>query len=192
MLVKRLSTPLEGIVAKLKASPALREALVFIGLSALFYLVWQIGYELILYPDHRFDLWVNRQVAKQAVAIFQLLGRDCKVVPYGMYKNLIVLDTHAGANVDTPCNGVPMLYMFVAFIVAHPGPLKSKAWFIPFGLAVIHALNLVRIMALAVIAVYYREYFYINHKYVYTILVYSLIISLFAWWHLRLANPAKK
>ena len=85
-----------------------------------------------------------------------------------------------------------MLYLFLAFIVAHPGPLKSKLWFAPLGLLLIHGVNILRIMALGLIAVYYRQFFDINHKYVYTIIIYSLIISLFAWWHLKLANPANK
>jgi len=176
---------------KLKTSPAAREAFVFFGIAGLFGLVWQIGYEMYLHPRHHFDLLVNRQVALQTVSLLKLIGFDATVVPWQMYPNLIVINTHPAVNVDTPCNGLPMLYVFLAFIVAHHGPLKTKLWFASLGLVLIHMVNILRIMALGFIALYYRDLFEINHKYIYNILIYSIILGLMGWWHFKLAAVQK-
>jgi exosortase/archaeosortase family protein len=84
-----------------------------------------------------------------------------------------------------------MMYMFLGFVVAHAGPWRRKLWFIPVGLLLIHGSNILRIMALAEAVLYHPEIYEFNHKYAYTIVVYSLIIGLFALWHLRLSNPAR-
>lgn len=172
-------------------SPAQREAFVFLGLAGLLYALYYFGYERYLAPDMRLDNWMNHFVAEQAAAIIRALGYSSTVIVYPPYPELVIIDTHMAVNIGTGCNGLPMLYLFAAFVIAHPGPLKRKAWFLPLGILIIHGLNMVRVVALGFIAVYYRQWFYINHKYLYVIAVYSLIVALFAWWHFRLADPAK-
>lgn len=163
-----------------------REALVFLGLAAFFYGFWALVYEP--YLSWTVDPWFAHVVAEQAAWCIRLLGHAAQVEIIAPYPELIVINGLPGVNVGTPCNGLAMLYLFFAFIVAHPGPLKAKAWFIPLGLLLIHASNLVRVMALGFCALYYREFFEVNHKYVYAGIVYSLVIGLFLIWHLRLAK----
>jgi len=181
------------LALKLKSSlsPSMRELLSFLGLGALFYALYHFGYEVYLQRTNDFDFAFDDIIAAQAAYVFRLFGHPSVVLDYPPYRTLLLLDTHPAVGVAPSCNGLPMLYLFAAFIFAHPGPIMRKLWFVPLGLVIIHASNVLRIMALAVVSVYHREYFEVNHKYVYAIVVYSLIFGLFALWHFYLSDPSK-
>src|SRR5689334_1239824 len=68
-------------------------------------------------------------------------------------------------NVYEGCNGINVMIVFVAFIVAYGGSVKATLWFVPLGLIVIHLFNLIRIALLYVVAQHYQSYFYYVHKY---------------------------
>jgi exosortase family protein XrtF len=95
-------------------------------------------------------------------------------------------------NVFEGCNGVNVMIVFVAFMVAFGGSIKRMIWFVPLGLVIIHLFNLLRIILLYVAAQHNSQYFYYIHKYFFTAALYLVVIALWIIWVTRLSNETKR
>lgn len=95
-------------------------------------------------------------------------------------------------NVFEGCNGVNVMIVFVAFMVAFGGPVKKIVWFIPAGILTIHLFNLGRMVLLFFTALYYRQIFYYVHKYFFTAILYAIVFGLWAIWVLKIVQKSKK
>lgn len=168
-----------------------RFVLQFFGGSLLFYSFWLLVYENYLQPLGSFDWVLNRAIANQVAFYFSITGYTAKVVNFQIYPHLMYLDGEPIMSVDTPCNGLPMIYLFSSFIIIYSGPVLRKLAFVAFGIGVIHLLNLVRIIGLSYISIYSPDYFHFNHKYLFQIIVYSAIFSLWLFWILYGQNNNK-
>jgi len=164
--------------------------LVFGGLAL--YALWHFGYENYLALDRGetgLDWHINRFLGLETATWFSMFGYETKVVNFQIYPHLMYLDNLPIISIDTACNGLPMLYLFSAFVLIYPGTWKRKAIFIPAGLLIIHLLNVVRIISLSYISIYSPDYFYFNHKYLFQIIVYALVITLWFFWVLYGRDP---
>src|SRR5690606_28966990 len=85
-------------------------------------------------------------------------------------------------NVFEGCNGVNVMIVFLGFLIAFGGPLRSFVFFIPAGLVIIHACNLLRISLLFDLAVKNSTQFYYFHKYFFTASLYLIVFGLWAYW----------
>lgn len=104
-------------------------------------------------------------------------------------------------NLDTPqktvlrvyegCNGINVAIVFVAFIIAFGGPWNKMSLFIPVGLVIIHAFNLVRISLLFYVAQYFQSAFYYVHKYVFTLFLYAIVFGLWSIWVIKIARKTR-
>ncbi len=91
-------------------------------------------------------------------------------------------------NVFEGCNGVNVMIVFVAFIIAYGGSIKRMLWFLPVGLLVIHFFNLLRIILLYVTAQHHNQYFYYIHKYFFTAALYIVVVGLWILWVAKLST----
>lgn len=80
------------------------------------------------------------------------------------------------------CNGINVMIVFVAFLVAFKGKWTRMAVFGIFGLGVIHVANLLRLVLLYFMAVYQPTYFYYFHKYLFTAVLYAVVFALWFFW----------
>ena len=80
------------------------------------------------------------------------------------------------------CNGINVMIIFVAFIIAFGPWSRRMLWFIPLGLVIIHIVNLVRITLLFWVAIYSKDYMYFMHKYFFTAILYVVVFVLWIWW----------
>ena len=81
--------------------------------------------------------------------------------------------------VGPSCDGVVLFALFAIFILSFPGRWLRKLWFIPLGIAAIHAANILRIVSLLFIQLYFgEEALKFNHDYTFTVFVYSIIFAL--------------
>ncbi len=80
------------------------------------------------------------------------------------------------------CNGINVMIIFVGFIFSFGGSRQHMWWFILLGLALIHLLNLIRLMLLFVITIELPRYLYFTHKYLFTSVIYLLTFILWIWW----------
>ncbi len=92
------------------------------------------------------------------------------------------IDGSNGVWIGGPCNGITLMFLFAIFIIAYPGSIKNKAWFLPLGIIAVFILNLIRIVGLAIIALYYPENLDFNHTYTFTFIAYSFVFYLWMLW----------
>ena len=95
-------------------------------------------------------------------------------------------------NIFEGCNGVNVIIVFVAFMVAFGGPLKKMAWYVPLGILTIHIFNLARISLLFYVAQYDQELFYYVHKYFFTAALYLVVFALWAIWVMKFTQKPKQ
>jgi len=155
----------------------------FFLLAAGLYISWLLIYYLLINKYTSWDFELNYNIVYLAHKGFDLFG---VVSHIELESDHVLLLLDAGTNrpilVGDECNGFKLFSIFSIFILAFPGSIKKKMWFIPMGLLLIHLANVIRIMALVLINTYYPKYLDFNHLYTFTIFVYSIIFFLWYYW----------
>jgi exosortase family protein XrtF len=165
----------------------------FLVVAFSLYLLWYGVYELYLSPYTAADRYMS--VTLIYLAKFML-------VPFGYetelnYEYAEVTIKLAGSDlngvwVGDNCNGFILFALFAIFVIAYPGPLQKKLWFIPAGIVGIHVINAARIAILTIIAEEAPETLTFNHNYTFTILVYGFVFWLWYLWAARMTAPLKR
>lgn len=115
--------------------------------------------------------------------LLQLLGYSVQTwFSDGHYKSSIAIAGDGNLYVGDGCSGLELFLLFAGFILIMPGSMRNKLWFLPVGLALILALNIVRIVLLVLIHHYRPEWLYFNHKYTFVVIVYGAVFLLWMWW----------
>lgn len=97
------------------------------------------------------------------------------------YDSLWLNDNYA-ISIEEGCNGINIMILFVAFVVAFGGKAINTLLFIPAGLLFIHLSNIARLMLLSLLNVEWGgEAFHFFHKYGFTAVIY---LSVFLLWYL--------
>ena len=80
------------------------------------------------------------------------------------------------------CNAVSVMILFVAFLIAFRGKLKSYLWFVPLGILVLYLANLIRIYLIGMIRLYYPDYTQLAHDFVFPGVIYGTTFLLWVIW----------
>lgn len=160
-----------------------RPTILFLGKFLLIYLLGNFLYGLFVSSFRPQPDPITDNVSRQTVAILNCAGEHVSSV----------LDTakptvHIGGegrwiiSIYEGCNGINIMIIFIAFIVAF-GPIdKSISWFVPLGLSIIHVSNLLRLLLLYWVSIRLPQYLYFTHKYFFTAAIYLVVLILWWWW----------
>ncbi len=138
---------------------------------------WYLIYNFILKPHTNFDLLVIDSTLSFSKSILTSLGHSSFVEG----RTIRIAGT-GGLWVGDNCNAISLFALFTGFIIAFPGKIKSKYWFIPIGIFIIYLLNCFRMVILAILDTYSRKWTEFNHTYTFTILIYGCILLLWMFW----------
>ncbi|WP_240731659.1 exosortase X [Hymenobacter radiodurans] len=158
----------------------------FMLIAGSLYLVWLFGYEQYLAIDGRLDAALTQNIATAGAAVLRLFGFEAAVS--SDQANLILLSNTPAVKIGYYCDGLVLYALFAGFVLAFPGPIRHKIWFIPMGLILIYSINILRIAALCLNHLYWHQTVDFNHHYTFTFLVYGFIFLLWIWWATRLAT----
>lgn len=152
----------------------------FILISTGIYLGWIVLYEFYLKPSTLFDDLIIDSLVKLAEGGLQLIGYE--ITPYQdfPFRSHIGILNSKGVTIGAPCDGAVLFALFAAFVIAFPGKIKNKFWFLPIGLLSIHLINALRVLGLAVIVHINEDWLAFNHDYTFTLFVYAWVFLL--WW----------
>ncbi len=89
------------------------------------------------------------------------------------------------------CNGVSVIVLFIAFIIAFSGSLKNTLLFIFGGALLIYILNVLRIALLVVLIYYYPERSDVLHNVFFPAIIYGLVFILWVIWVNKFSKYAK-
>ena len=149
------------------------------------YIVWHLSYEEYLKPATLLDEYVTQHLITSTEWVMESLGYLVNAyfqATDGIFRTRVGIAGAQGVFVGPSCDGVVLFALFAIFILSFPGHWLRKAWFIPLGIAVIHAANVFRIICLLWIQLYFGEdAMTFNHDYTFTVFVYSIIFLL---WYL--------
>ena len=160
-------------------NPALLFLLRFLGI----YVVGNIVYGV--YINHYYPQsdpttrWISNQVGE----IISATGTAVRIIPNSNQATISLIEESTGdiiINVFEGCNGINVVIVFAAFLVAYRGTLKRTIFFCFFGVLTIHGFNLARIILLFHQARNNSPYFYYIHKYLFTAILYFVVAVL--WW----------
>lgn len=151
----------------------------FLLVAAGLYLGWLIAYEGFVGPDGRLDTWLSVNIASASAGLLRLLGFAASVAPGS---TVLLMDGRPAVIVGAPCDGLVLYALFTGFIIAFPGPIRPKLWFIPAGIAGLYLLNIVRVGALALNQHYAHQSVDFNHHYTFSFVVYGCICALWMQW----------
>jgi exosortase family protein XrtF len=157
-------------------------ALKFLGLFLGVYGVGNLLYGFYIeynYPGvDQITQWVSSQ---SSWLIYQIGDVEImSVVSATRPITMVVENEKTILNIYEGCNGVNVMIVFVAFVLAFGGASSRGALFMVAGLGIIHVANLIRIALLFWVARYYETWFYYVHKYIFTAALYVIVLLL--WW----------
>ena len=170
------------------SNPYFRFIFVFTFLILLWFSFYHFIYKIdfLLSSDNSFELlnFISKVLAKQSNFILNIFGYETLLEDH---KDMIVTkiignDFEHGVWIGEPCNGVKLFGLFSIFIIAFPGKLKSKIWFIPIGILIIHFTNVIRIAILTVISSNNPKLLDFNHNVTFQVIIYSIILLLWFVW----------
>ncbi len=165
----------------------------FFFFATILYLSWFVLYELVIKPYTTIDEKLISVIISQSAFLLKTLGYTTYQAVEEEGIQLLGIDGAHPIWIGSPCNAFTLFAFFSLFIIAFPGRVKNKLWFIPMGILIIHLANLIRVMSLTLINYYNPEYLEFNHTYTFTIFVYGIIFCLWMWWvNFSLKKPAAK
>jgi exosortase family protein XrtF len=160
----------------------------FILTSAGLYIVPYLLYQFIVKRYTLYDQKFISSIIHSTDFLLKTIGYKTFLSLSDRDLQVIGIDGSNGVWVGSNCNAITLFTLFSVFVVAYPGHQKSKLWFIPLGIVAIHILNLLRVVALALIAYYYPQALNFNHTYTFTFLVYAFIFLLWMVWIQKFSN----
>ncbi|HAQ70515.1 exosortase/archaeosortase family protein [Salibacteraceae bacterium] len=162
----------------------------FLTKAVFLFIAWYFIYDLWLHPLGDLDMTVIKSLEQASYFVLELFGYITIEASHVENIRTIGIDGTHGLWIGDPCNGLTLFALFTGFIIAYPGPLKKKLWFIPAGIIVIHIINILRIVSLSLIVFYFPDPAVLdfNHTYTFTLLVYGFVFLLWYLWALKLSG----
>jgi exosortase family protein XrtF len=154
----------------------------FLLICLVAYLAWVVLYNHWIGPDQRIDFWLSGLEAKEVITLFQWMGYPIEQVVEHHYKHVFYLNNQRLVGLATSCNGLVLFPLFSCFIFATYGTWKRKMIYVAIGCFLIYHVNIIRVMGLVFVKIYSPESLEFNHKYTFTVLVYSFIFYLWYLW----------
>ncbi|RSK39941.1 exosortase family protein XrtF [Mangrovimonas spongiae] len=158
----------------------------FILTFLMVYVVLIFGYRLYLqmstgqvyYPDY-----VTKLVADQSAILLNDFGYKAAVFPHPNEASVkLFLNEKYVARVIEGCNAISVIILFLSFIIAFSGKLKTTIIFGLVGGVLIYVVNLFRIAVLAIGFYHYPEYENILHGVVFPAIIYGMVFLLWIVW----------
>lgn len=163
----------------------------FIIRAGLLYLIFYLIYQFLVKRYTLYDQGFIGWIIQAADLVLNALGYTTFKVLQDRDMQVLGIDGSNGVWVGSNCNAITLFSLFAVFVIAYPGNQKDKLWYIPAGIVAIHLLNILRVVALAIIANAYPQYLNFNHTYTFTFLIYLFIFALWMLWVNKLAERSQ-
>ena len=165
--------------------PVLRFVLIFGVLIVLFYSVfyWRSSEDTLM---GRVFPWYLSRYAEAGGTVLNWLGQEVRVVGQSMHTNSFSVRIVRG------CDAMEATALFVAGVLAFPVSYRRKITGVVAGVLILAVVNLIRIVTLFFIGVYFRKFFHMMHIDVWQALFILMTISLWflwAWWATGAKRP---
>jgi len=170
--------------------------LLFLGKFLLSYLLLTFAYESYL---SQFDVTkfetdgFTQLVAKQTKDVMLFFNCDADIEPNVKEPAVNLLyNGKRMARIIEGCNGLSVIILFVAFIIAFSGRIKATILYLIGGSLLIHILNVARIALLCVLMYYFPSQKHFLHGVVFPLFIYGVVFLLWIIWVNKFSKYATK
>ena len=143
----------------------------------LFHFIWKEEVLFQMYSE--WSLLLINYILESCSFFLGLLNIETEII---QIDRILRLPGTIGVTVGEPCIGYDVTALYVALIMSCKGAIKQKLWFIPMGVIIIFFVNVLRISALALLVTINQEIWELNHKLIFTIVVYVIIFLMWRFW----------
>jgi exosortase family protein XrtF len=149
--------------------------------AGLLLTTWYCIYEFWLNKAGFLDQPMINNLVWSSSALLRLLGYQVIEQTFEGMRTMGIDGTN-GVWIGDPCNGLSVFAVFIIILACLPGSWKTKLWYIPVCLLIIHAVNIIRIAILAIIEFHSPASLDFNHTYTFQIFVYGIIFLMWMRW----------
>jgi len=149
--------------------------------AGVLYALWLFVYHTWGLGEGGFDDSFTAMTGQAASWAMGLFGYNTSTQVEGLFA-MLKIDGNNVIAIGNPCNGLVIMALYAGFIIAYPGPIKTKSIFIVAGILIIFIMNLMRVVALTFNWMYYQSSFEFNHNYTFTFLVYAVVFIMWMVW----------
>lgn len=167
--------------------------LIFISTFFAAYIVLTLIYKLYLNTFEAIDVdGITNIVGKNVAQLMDLFNCDIKI-----YKSItdswleVWYNKKYLVRIVEGCNAVSVIILFVAFVIAFSGKLKTTLLYILFGILFIYTLNVIRIALLVVLLFYFPQYNHFLHGTLFPLIIYGAVFILWIIWINKFSKYAK-
>ncbi|QQS51154.1 MAG: archaeosortase/exosortase family protein [Bacteroidota bacterium] len=118
-----------------------------------------------------------RFLAEASAWLLDVAGYNAQSV-----NRIVWIEGSQGVKVINACLGWSVMALFAGFVLIYPGIRKTKYWFIPMGILLVIAANLIRITAMAWLSFEASHLLDFYHHYVFNLILYLVVFSLWFLW----------
>lgn len=167
---------------------ARRPILCFIGgvilLMGLFYAIYMPQWEWD--PLGRFLSWNLAKHARWSGGVLSMLGNDITV------SGTLVMSPRFSMQIVRGCDALEPAALFLSAVIAFPVGFRKKLLGALLGIVLIEATNVVRMVTLYYVGVYWRQYFEMMHVEVWQAAFIVISVTFWALWALWATRPPKE
>ena len=126
---------------------------------------------------------ITKSVANQTQFLLKTMGyhSEIKQHPEEISIQLMVAGNYV-ARIIEGCNSISIIILFISFIVAFAGELKSTIMYILIGSVLIYSVNIVRIAFIGLALYKYPQYQYLLHIIIFPAIIYGMTFLLWVIW----------
>ncbi len=160
--------------------------LLFLAKFAASYLILTFVYQTYLhqFDEKKMEVDIFTQVvASQSQVLLSI--SDCQSHTGNNTKEASVKLFYKGkwvARIIEGCNAISVIILFISFVIAFTGKLKTTVVFLIFGSLLIHAFNVFRIALLCMALYNFPRYDSMLHDVIFPLVIYGLVFLLWIVW----------
>lgn len=161
---------------------------------SLLFLIWKAAFHIIWNDEIIFDIYYNlsliiiNKILFHVYICLKILGHSAEIIES---TRLVKISGTIGVTVGEPCIGIDTTALFIGVILSYGNEWKKKLMYLLFGCVLIYLLNIVRITSLSILVQYNPYIWDLNHKYIFKIIIYTTILTIWIKWYNLLENQNK-
>ncbi|WZL87875.1 exosortase family protein XrtF [Salinimicrobium sp. 3283s] len=163
-------------------APVIRFIFTFLGVYLLLALLYNLYLQNFYYPDYYPD-FLTHLVALQSEAVVSAMGYHAQVAPGYPETNMhLFVNGKFVARIIEGCNAASIIILFVSFMFAFSGKLKTTFFFTLGGAVIIYVTNILRIALMAVGIYEYPWHARFLHSVAFPLVIYGVVFLLWVLW----------
>lgn len=136
--------------------------------------------------------YITNLVAKQSQSLINTFGYDATAAQHTEEASVkLILNGKYVARVVEGCNSISVIILFISFIIAFAGKLKSTVFYLLVGSVLIYAVNIIRIAILSIGLFNYPWRKEILHTVIFPLIIYGIVFLLWMFWVNRFSKLKK-